>query len=82
MHFDKIYKMGVVVRARCKYSAAIYNYHSKHHGTSSLGNHVLHYMKHLNHIEIRQSLLTLKPKSNVEVDDSKTLEILGTWKFD
>lgn len=70
------------MRGKCKYCAIVLSAHSKLNGTSSLRNHMLHCTKHPHSKDIRQALLTLKPKSNVEADDAQTLGILGTWKFD
>ena len=65
------------MRGRCKYRASVLHAHSKINGTSSLRNRLLHYTKHLGSKESRQALLTLKPKSNVEANDSESIGIIG-----
>ena len=80
--FKPIYEVGVRVRGRCKYCASVLHAHSKINGTSSLRNHLLHCTKYPGSKETRQALLTMKPKSNVEANDSESIGIIGTWKFD
>ena len=81
-HFEPIYEVGVHVRGRCKYYASVLHAHFKINGTSSLRNHLLYCTKHPGSKESRQALLTLKPKSNVEANDSGSIGIIGCWKFD
>ena len=70
-----------LVKAKCLYYVKIFKAEHKKHGTLSLKNHILSYLKNPHIKDTRQSLLTLKPDS-VKTEGTDSTRVLGIWKFD
>ena len=67
-----------MIKVRCIYHAKKINAHSKIHGTSSIRNYVLIYLKNPHDKNTRQKLLTLQPVNMVEAESKDALGSFGT----
>ncbi|XP_050211878.1 uncharacterized protein LOC126662034 [Mercurialis annua] len=82
-HFDSIKDTkGVILQAKCKYCARIYNCHAKKNGTSTLRGHMLRCTKHPHTIETRQALLSFQPVVNDGCVAAPEMFNVASWKFD
>ncbi|XP_055960138.1 zinc finger BED domain-containing protein RICESLEEPER 2-like [Mercurialis annua] len=82
-HFESIKDgKGVIMQAKCKYCARIYNCNAKKNGTSTLRTHMMKCTKHPHSMETRQALLSFQPVSNVGLAGGSEMFSLTAWKFD
>ncbi|XP_055960617.1 zinc finger BED domain-containing protein RICESLEEPER 2-like [Mercurialis annua] len=81
-HFDSIRDgKGVIMQAKCKYCARMYNCNAKKNGTSTLRSHMIRCTKHPSTVETRQALLSFQPVSNAGPDVGGMFNV-AAWKFD
>lgn len=81
-HFKKILKDGKLIKWRCLYCAWLFACEPKKHGTSSLRNHMLGYLKNPHSKDARQSMLTVNAVSSSASGGSEgVMGELGTSVF-
>ncbi|XP_055959713.1 zinc finger BED domain-containing protein RICESLEEPER 4-like [Mercurialis annua] len=82
-HFDTIKdSKGIIIQAKCRYCARIYNCHAKKNSTSTLRSHLIRCTKHPHSIKTRHALLSFQPV-NVEAGSAgHEMFSVAAWKFD